>query len=106
MGEDGHGYCRTYGSGVPRNLVYPPSPTSPENSIDVLKSLTETISQFGEKLEAINNRLSSLENKLKNNNEQVLAGISDYEVNGGSFDGEEQNTSSVHLQTSNEDDFE
>ncbi|CAN1159718.1 hypothetical protein LINPERPRIM_LOCUS22127 [Linum perenne] len=82
MGEDGHGYCRTYGSGVPRNLVYPPSPTSPENSIDVLKSLTKTISQFGEKLEAINNRLSSLENKLKNNNEQVLAGISDYEVNG------------------------
>ncbi|KAL6219804.1 hypothetical protein ACLB2K_007563 [Fragaria x ananassa] len=23
MGEDGHGYCRTYGSGVPGNFVYP-----------------------------------------------------------------------------------
>ncbi|CAN1128221.1 hypothetical protein LINPERHAP2_LOCUS4495 [Linum perenne] len=50
MGEGGHGYCRTYGPVLPRNLVYPRSPTTSKNSIDVLKSLTETISQYEEKL--------------------------------------------------------
>ena len=54
-----------------------------ENSSGVLKNLTDAISRVGEKfemiearfeekLEMIDARLCSLENKLKNNNEQVM----------------------------------
>lgn len=55
IGQDGHGYCRTYGSSVPRSLVYPQNPTSPHVSTselmeninkEVTRRLTEVTEQF------------------------------------------------------------
>ncbi|CAN1128812.1 hypothetical protein LINPERPRIM_LOCUS22290 [Linum perenne] len=42
MGDDGHGYCRTYGSSVPRHLVYPKPSTLSETTNDLLKKLIKS----------------------------------------------------------------
>ncbi|KAL6225291.1 hypothetical protein ACLB2K_004141 [Fragaria x ananassa] len=70
MGEDGHGCCRTYGSGVPRNFVYPQSSTLMEA------------------------RLNSLENKERNHNGQVLDASSGYETDRRESIGEQPNSPS------------
>ncbi|CAN1145325.1 hypothetical protein LINPERHAP2_LOCUS14615 [Linum perenne] len=72
MRNDGHGYCRTYGSAVPRHLVYPKASTSFENTNDLLKKLIEEVKKFGERLETLEVRVNSIENRDKNLNEQVL----------------------------------
>lgn len=79
MGEDGHGYCRTYGSSVPRNFVYPQSSTPSGNSNDLVQKITESIAKhFEEKFERMEARLNSLENKERNHNGQVLLDDLDY----------------------------
>ncbi|CAN1159392.1 hypothetical protein LINPERHAP1_LOCUS9177, partial [Linum perenne] len=49
MGKDGHGYCRTFGSSVPRSLVYlkSSSSSSSENTTNLLKMISEQLKQFG-----------------------------------------------------------
>ncbi|CAN1235561.1 hypothetical protein LINPERPRIM_LOCUS4544 [Linum perenne] len=68
MGKDRHGYCRTFGSSMPRSLVYPKS-SSFENTTDLLKMISEQLNQFGERLEKLEARVISIENKERNTNE-------------------------------------
>nr|XP_011457665.1 PREDICTED: uncharacterized protein LOC105349524 [Fragaria vesca subsp. vesca] len=56
IGEDGHGYCRTYGSIVPRNLVYPQEPLETAGKNDLIAKITEEVTEklkesFDKKLE-------------------------------------------------------
>ncbi|CAN1315941.1 hypothetical protein LINPERPRIM_LOCUS29891 [Linum perenne] len=68
MGKDRHGYCHTFGSSMPRSLVYPKS-SSFENTTDLLKMIYEQLNQFGERLEKLEARVISIENKERNTNE-------------------------------------
>ena len=51
IGEDGHGYCRTYGTTVPRSLVYTrdvvaPAPPNTEELVQKITSeVTEKLTQ-------------------------------------------------------------
>ncbi|XP_062028834.1 uncharacterized protein LOC133744808 [Rosa rugosa] len=45
LGEDGHGYCRTYGSTVPRSLVYPQESMPSHNTNDLIQKITEEVTE-------------------------------------------------------------
>ena len=46
IGEDGHGYCRTYGSTVLPNLVYTQEPSVPaSNNNTVIAKITEEVTK-------------------------------------------------------------
>ncbi|CAN1159393.1 hypothetical protein LINPERPRIM_LOCUS20483 [Linum perenne] len=91
MGKDGHGYCRTFGSSVPRSLVYlkSSSSSSSENTTNLLKMISEQLKQFGERLGKLEARVLSNENNERNTNE-IVDGSS--EADRRSFTGEEHNT--------------
>ena len=89
IGDDGHGYCRTYGSGVPRRIfVYPQSSSSSENTDDLVTKITKSLlgklqeqqAQFQERIQEqmrqgfqqIHNRINSMENKEGNHSGQVF----------------------------------
>ena len=79
IGNDGHGYCRTYGSSVPRSLVYPHDPVVRNNTSEselvekistkvieeVTKKLTEEFSiltrQWGMKYDELTSRMDRME---------------------------------------------
>ncbi|KAL6176539.1 hypothetical protein ACLB2K_053172 [Fragaria x ananassa] len=69
IGEDGHGYCRTYGSTVPRNLVYPQEPLETAGSSDLIAKITEEVTEklkesFDKKLE---DAIKMLQAQIANN---------------------------------------
>ncbi|XP_040371884.1 uncharacterized protein LOC121052065 [Rosa chinensis] len=66
IGEDGHGYCRTYGSAVPRRFVYPHAPNSSETTDDIIQKVTESVAKkFQDQLNMLQARIDFLENKEK-----------------------------------------
>ncbi|CAN1272552.1 hypothetical protein LINPERPRIM_LOCUS14614 [Linum perenne] len=79
MGKDRHGYCRTFGSSMPRSLEHPKS-SSFENTTDLLKMISEQLNQFGERLEKLEARVISIENKERNTNEMVLNTLVTYSL--------------------------
>ncbi|CAN1125181.1 hypothetical protein LINPERPRIM_LOCUS31535 [Linum perenne] len=93
MGDDGHGYCRTYGSSVPRHLVYPKPSTLSETTNDLLKKLIEEVTRFGERLETLEVRVNSIENRDRNLNGQNMEGSSGYEVDRRSSVGDDAHSS-------------
>ncbi|KAL6141937.1 hypothetical protein ACLB2K_060223 [Fragaria x ananassa] len=69
IGEDGHGYCRTYGSTVPHNLVYPQEPLETAGSNDLIAKITEEVTEklkesFDKKLE---DAIKMLQAQIANN---------------------------------------
>ncbi|CAN1781473.1 hypothetical protein LINPERHAP1_LOCUS15445 [Linum perenne] len=91
MGKDRHGYCHTFGSSMPRSLVYPKS-SSFENTTDLLKMIYEQLNQFGERLEKLEARVISIENKERNTNETNVDGSNANKADCRSFTDEEHNT--------------
>ncbi|XP_062012637.1 uncharacterized protein LOC133729171 [Rosa rugosa] len=72
IGEDGHGYCRTYGSGVPRRFIYPLAPSSYETTDDLIQKVTESVSKkFQDKLNMLQARIDFLENKEGRGTDQI-----------------------------------
>ncbi|KAK9911229.1 hypothetical protein M0R45_035150 [Rubus argutus] len=64
MGDDGHGYCRTFGSGVPRSLVYPKESNSSQSTTDLIKEITEQVRQeFQAQLDQLHARIDFMQNK-------------------------------------------
>lgn len=68
MGDDGHGYCRTFGSGVPRSLVYPKESNSSQSTVDLtadlVKEITEQVrQQFQTQLDELHARIDFMQNK-------------------------------------------
>ncbi|KAI8552073.1 hypothetical protein RHMOL_Rhmol06G0236100 [Rhododendron molle] len=65
LGEDGHGYCKTYGSGVPRSAVYGQSSrsshaSSSSNLNEITRQVREATQEIGQRLSSeIEQRLSS-----------------------------------------------
>ncbi|KAL6191697.1 hypothetical protein ACLB2K_038087 [Fragaria x ananassa] len=45
IGEDGHGYCRTSGSTMSRNLVYPQEPLETADNNDLIAKITEEVTE-------------------------------------------------------------
>ena len=46
VGQDGHGYCRTYGSSVPRSVVYSHAPTSAHVSTsELVENITKEVTK-------------------------------------------------------------
>ncbi|KAL6184927.1 hypothetical protein ACLB2K_041062 [Fragaria x ananassa] len=75
IGEDGHGYCRTYGSTVPRNLVYPQEPLETASSNDLIAKITEEVTEklkesFDKKLE---DAIKMLQAQIANNMDCTIA---------------------------------
>ncbi|KAL6225623.1 hypothetical protein ACLB2K_004472 [Fragaria x ananassa] len=91
IGEDGHGYCRTYGSTVPRNLVYPQEPLETASSNDLIAKITEEETEklkesFNKKLE---DAIKMLQAQIANNMDCTIAqggrntiahGLSDHNI--------------------------
>lgn len=63
IGDDGHGYCRTYGSGVSRRSVYPNEPISSQTTHDIMQKMTESLSKIQDQLNMLHSRIDLLENK-------------------------------------------
>ncbi|KAF7153209.1 hypothetical protein RHSIM_Rhsim01G0079300 [Rhododendron simsii] len=73
LGEDGHGYCKTYGAGVPRSAVYGQSSRSPHASSS--SNLNEITRQVREATQEIEQRLSGeIEQRLRREIEQRFVG--------------------------------
>ncbi|KAF7152725.1 hypothetical protein RHSIM_Rhsim01G0079900 [Rhododendron simsii] len=73
LGEDGHGYCKTYGAGVLRSAVYGQSSRSPHASSS--SNLNEITRQVREATQEIEQRLSSeIEQRLRREIEQRFVG--------------------------------
>ncbi|KAL6228465.1 hypothetical protein ACLB2K_002415 [Fragaria x ananassa] len=75
IGEDGHGYCRTYGSTVPRNLEYPQEPLETAGSNDFIAKITEEVTEklkesFDKKLE---DAIKMLQAQIANNMDCITA---------------------------------
>ncbi|XP_058190951.1 uncharacterized protein LOC131308153 isoform X3 [Rhododendron vialii] len=71
LGEDGHGYCKTYGAGVPRSAVYGQSSRSSHASSS--STLNEITRQVREATQVIEQRLSiEIEQRLSSEIEQRL----------------------------------
>lgn len=72
LGEDGHGYCKTYGAGVPRSAVYGQSsgPSHPSSS-----TFNEITRQVNEATQGIEQRLTvEIEQRLTGEIEKKLTG--------------------------------
>ncbi|XP_040365813.1 uncharacterized protein LOC112180699 [Rosa chinensis] len=64
MGDDGHGYCHTFGAGVPRNLVYPKESKISQSTDDLVQKITEQVRQeFQLQLQQLHARIDFLQNK-------------------------------------------
>ena len=63
IGEDGHGYCRTYGSGVSRRSVYPNEPISSQTTHDLMQKMTESMSKLQDQVNMLQAQIDFLENK-------------------------------------------
>ncbi|XP_062004726.1 uncharacterized protein LOC133721963 isoform X2 [Rosa rugosa] len=64
MGDDGHGYCRTFGAGVPRSLVYPKESNISQSTNDLVQRITEQVRQeFQVQLQQLHARIDFLQNK-------------------------------------------
>ncbi|KAG5553257.1 hypothetical protein RHGRI_011200 [Rhododendron griersonianum] len=73
LGKDGHGYCKTYGAGVPRNAVYGQSSRLSHASSS--STLNEITRQVREATQEIEQRLSiEIEQWLSSEIEQRLTG--------------------------------
>ncbi|KAG5565744.1 hypothetical protein RHGRI_001610 [Rhododendron griersonianum] len=81
LGEDGHGYCKTYGAGVPRSAVYGQSSlsshaSSSSNHNEITRQVREATQEIEQRLSSeIEKRLSSeIEQRLTREIEQRFAG--------------------------------
>jgi phage-related protein len=64
MGDDRHGYCRTFGSGVPHSLVYQKESNSSQSTADLIKEITEHVRQeFQTQLDQLQARIDFMQNK-------------------------------------------
>lgn len=64
MGDDGHGYCRTFGSGVPHSLVYPKESNSSQSTADLIKEITEQVRQeFQTQLDQLHARIDFMQSR-------------------------------------------
>ncbi|PRQ50929.1 hypothetical protein RchiOBHm_Chr2g0138651 [Rosa chinensis] len=64
MGDDGHGYCRTFGAGVPRSLVYSKESNISQSTDDLVQKITEQVRQeFHLQLQQLHARIHFLQNK-------------------------------------------
>ncbi|XP_040364320.1 uncharacterized protein LOC121049926 [Rosa chinensis] len=75
LGEDGHGYCRTYGSTVPRSLVYPQESMPSHNTNDLIQKITEEVTEkvkeaFTRKMQDQLDKLQARINFLESNEGQ------------------------------------
>ncbi|KAL6178688.1 hypothetical protein ACLB2K_050206 [Fragaria x ananassa] len=69
IGNDGYGYCHTYGSTIPRNLAYPQEPSVHVGDNDLIVKITEEIIEklkesFDKKLE---DAIKMLQAQIANN---------------------------------------
>ncbi|PRQ19757.1 hypothetical protein RchiOBHm_Chr7g0220741 [Rosa chinensis] len=64
MGDDGHGYCRTFGVGVPHSLVYPKESNISQSTNDLVQRITEQVRQeFQVQLQQLHAPIDFLQNK-------------------------------------------
>ncbi|PRQ57295.1 hypothetical protein RchiOBHm_Chr1g0346721 [Rosa chinensis] len=83
MGDDSHGYCHTFGAGVPRSLVYPKESNISQSTDDLVQKITEQVRQeFQVQLQQLHARIDFLQNKDTSTESprQVASATSGHEI--------------------------